>query len=69
MTLRRRIAKLAARHSEPANGPRVVYIGGPDGDPRAAFIIGGGENVVRLDGETAAAFEARAMMAAGHEQA
>jgi hypothetical protein len=68
MTLRRRIAKLAARHSEPANGPRVIYISGPDEDPRAAFIIGGG-SLARLNGESAAAFRARAMMAAGHGQA
>jgi hypothetical protein len=68
MSMKQRTAKLSKRHSKPANGPRVIYISGPDEDPRAAFIIGGG-SLARLNGESAAAFRARAMMAAGHGQA
>jgi hypothetical protein len=64
MTLRLRIAKLAARHSEAANGPSVIYLSGQDGDPRVAYVIGGG-SLARLNGESAAAFETRAMAATG----
>ena len=64
MTMKRRIDRLASRHSEPANGPSLIYLSGPDGDPRAALIVGGG-SLARLDAESAAAFRARAEMAAG----
>jgi hypothetical protein len=68
MTMKRRIDRLAARHPEVSDGPRVIYISGPDEDPRCAFIIGGG-SLARLNGESAVVFRARAEMAAGHGQA
>jgi hypothetical protein len=67
MTLRRRIGRLEAARA-PVEGPRVIYISGLGEDPFVAFIIGG-KNVVREDGESAAAFKARAEMAASHGQA
>jgi hypothetical protein len=68
MSIQRRLAKLTARHSEPANGPSVIYLSGPDDDPRAALIIGGG-SIQRGPAESAAAFQARARLAAGHGKA
>ena len=62
MTLRRRIGKLEAARPE-VEWPRVIYVSGPDGDPRGALIVGG-ENVARLNGESAAAFKVRAVLAA-----
>jgi len=63
MSIQRRLAKLTARRP-PVDGPRVIFVCNPGGDPRFAYVIGG-ENVTRGDGETAAAFKARAMLAAG----
>jgi len=65
MSVKKRLAKLTSRRP-PENGPRVIYIPSPGDDARFAFIIGGGGNVEREDGESAATFEARAMMAAGY---
>ena len=62
MTLRRRIGRLEAARPE-VEGPRVIYICGPDDDPRGALIIGGG-SLEREDRESAEAFRARAMLAA-----
>jgi hypothetical protein len=61
-SITKRLAKLTARRP-PVEGPRVIYISSIGEDPFVAFIIGG-KNVVREDGESAAAFRTRAMMAA-----
>jgi hypothetical protein len=62
VTLRRRIGKLEATRP-PVEWPRAIYICAPDGDPCGALIVGGG-SIEREGGESAAAFEARALMAA-----
>jgi hypothetical protein len=63
MSIQRRLAKLTARRPT-VDGPRVIYLSGEDGDPRCALIIGSG-SLARLDAESAAAFQARARLAAG----
>jgi hypothetical protein len=62
MTLRQRIGRLEAARAS-VEGPRVIYICGPDGDSGGALIIGGG-CLEREGGEAAEAFASWAERAA-----